>query len=52
MPDFKVTKTIKFTRVVEAENSEDALAGAMGLKDEHEDEQEINWKTKKVISKE
>jgi len=52
MPDFKVTKTIKFSHIVEAENNENALAQAMSLKDECEDEQEISWKAKKVISKE
>ena len=52
MPDFKVTKTIKFTWVVEAEDSKEALNVAMGFKDESQDECENSWKTKKVISKE
>lgn len=52
MADFKVTRTIKYTWIVEAENSTDALNQALGFSDESQAECENNWKTKKVISKE
>ena len=49
---YKVTRTMKFTWTIDAENNKEALNQALNLEDGTKAEYENNWKIRKVENEE